>query len=191
MAFGEWITSILTAPEYEIIRRYSITNAFDSTIATLAIVFAHYVIGTIDTSAIVLTGTGAGVAMCISGISSVYLMELAEKGQELKVKERAMARKLSGTSIDQRAKRMMYQTSMSAGISPLIASILVLTPFMFMSNDFSAAYLQAFSVSIIILIILGIMMSRIAHASWVKYAILTLSAGLITSFLIFLLNSAM
>lgn len=73
-----------------IARRYLITNGFDGALTMLGLMTGFYVSGTTDLRVAVNASLGAAIALFVSGFSSAYLSETAERKQELRELEQAL-----------------------------------------------------------------------------------------------------
>jgi predicted membrane protein (TIGR00267 family) len=189
MVFSDLVKNIVSHEKFDIVRRYVITNSYDATIAILGIILAHYILGTTAFGEIQLTVFGVGLAMCVSGISSVYLTEMAEKRHDMHLKELALARKLSGTAVERRSQRMIYIAAGTAGFSPFLVALIILVPFTQMiAVGHAARYAASFLISAVIIIFLGYLMGFIANANRFFYSLLALSAGFVTVLLVYFIG---
>ena len=67
-----------------IARRYFVVNGFDGALTMLGLLMGFYISGDVVLSVIITACMGTAIALAVSGISSAYISESAEKQQELK-----------------------------------------------------------------------------------------------------------
>lgn len=179
------------ARNLQIIRRYLITNSFDASMTILGLIIANFFLGIEDPVTILAIGLGGGIAMCISGISSVYLIESAEKMEEFKAFELSMGKKLDESHVGEAAKLIPLITALVGGLSPFITVIIILLPFIFstfINLSFIYLYYLSFIIALMILFILGLYMGKIAGQNIWRSGIKSLAIGLITFVVIFLIK---
>ena len=129
-------------------------------------------------------GLAASIAMCISGISSAYMAEKAERVRALKHLEQSMLVDLEGTV---HGKAMMFAVMITAvvnGLSPMIASIFILSPFFALALGMvsnGTAFIASIAFSGILLFSLGIYLSKVSNENlWIN-GIKMLFVGVITA----------
>jgi len=168
----------------EIARRYFVMNAFDGAITMLGIIIGAFVSGAIDHRIIIGTGISASLAMGISGVSSAYMTEKAERIRDLKKLESALLVNLNNTKHEKASKFASVFAALASGIAPMLAATVVLSPF------FLAAYnmmptINAFRISLgmafFVLMGLGIYLAKTSNESMWKYSIQMLIIGSITA----------
>jgi len=70
-----------------IARRYFVTNGFDGALTLLGLLMGFRVGGDVDLELALAAGFGTAVALGVSGLSSAYISETAERGRELEAQE--------------------------------------------------------------------------------------------------------
>lgn len=191
MRFSKIIYYIKLTRNLEIIRRYFITNGFDGTITIMGIVLGNLYAGIIEPFIILAAGLGGGIAMCISGISSVYLSEKAEKIKEFRQLELAMGKDLARSDIGEAIRIVPFMTALASGFSPLIASLLILLPFMAVAGagTFTVnTYYLSVLISLLLLSSFGLLMGKVARQNIWKYALKALAVGFVTIVVIFVIG---
>jgi len=174
-----------------IVRRYLVVNGFDGALTMLGMIIGFYLTGTNDMAVIVSACVGAAVALTVSGISSAYISETAEKQKELRELEQAMIEDLS-QSVHGRATRMLpLVVALVNGLSPFAISLLIVSPIWLASVaiDLPIPPLQlSILVALVVLFMLGIYLGRISGVYWLWAGIRALAIALVTGAIIVFLN---
>lgn len=184
MVFSGLIKDLRLVGSLRIARRYFVINGFDGVIVTLGILFGFFLADVENIKAILAAGIGAAVALCISGISAVYLSEKAEKEKELKEMEKAMVKKLDKTKIGEASRMAPFATALVNGFSPFIFSILILLPFLLGSlfeTTINMLYYSSFTLSAFSLFVLGLFIGKTTKENMLVYGIKTVAIGIITA----------
>ena len=66
-----------------IVRRYFITNGFDGVLTMLGLLVGFRVSGSDDMNILLVSGFGAAIALAVSGVSSAYISESADRNHDL------------------------------------------------------------------------------------------------------------
>lgn len=184
MVFSGLIKDLRLVGSLRIVRRYFVINGFDGVIVTLGILFGFFLADVENIKAILAAGIGAAVALCISGISAVYLSEKAEKEKELKEMEKAMVKKLDKTKIGEASRMAPFATALVNGFSPLFFSIIILLPFLLGSlfeTSINMLYYASFTLCAFSLFVLGLFIGKTTKENMLVYGIKTVAIGLITA----------
>lgn len=166
----------------EIIRRYFIINSFDGALTILGIILVSWFAGVVDAKHIILPSVGAAIAMFVSGAWGAYASESAEQKSQLKELEKHLLNKLENTKIEYRGKKIAIIVGLVDGLSPLIASFMIIIPF-FMANigmiGISYAYIFSIVVIAFLLFFLGTLSGHISKENRFINGMKMLVAGLI------------
>ena len=174
-----------------IVRRYFITNAFDGILTTLGIIIGSYYVNIKEPKIILAATLGGAVAIAISGISSAYLSEKAEKIRKLKKLEKALLRSLDSSVLANASKTAVWIAALANGLSPLICSLIVLTPILLVELNLmhiSLMYPLSFLTCVILLFGLGYYLGTISKENRFFYGLKTLFAGVIVAFVLIFLK---
>lgn len=175
----------------EILRRYFVMNAFDGSLTMLGVIMGAYMAGFIYPEVIVKAGIGAGLAMGVSGALGAYMAERAERAKEMKELENAMFSNLEGSLIDRASKAAVVSVAIVDGISPLIATIIAILPFI-LAMQFIISTTSAIIFSLVLIFImifaLGVFLSKVSGERILFNGFLMVLAGIITLFLILFLR---
>lgn len=176
--------------ENEIIRRYITINSFDGTLTIFGIVIASFVAGIQNPALIILPSIGATIAMGVSGMWGAYAAESAEVKKSLSELEMHLLRDLEGTRRHRRDKRTSFLVGVVDGLSPMIAALLTITPFVlasFSALEITLAYYISFLIVALVLFILGMFLGITAKESVLKNGFKMLFAGVAVSIIFYIL----
>ena len=147
----------------EIARRYFAMNAFDGVLTTLGVLVGSYIAHVHSAHQVIAVGLGAAVAMGVSGFYGSYLIERAERDRSLRELEDVTLSSLEDSDI---AAASTYATIVIAfvdGVSPFVASLLVLIPFFMGSASIHAAYVVGVVIAFVELFLLGLFLGRVSR----------------------------
>jgi len=174
---------------HDIVRRYFVVNGFDGALTMLGLIIGFLVSAPTDTSIIINVCLGAAIALGMSGVSSAYVSETAERRHALGKLEDAMISDLQDSAHGKAVHWVSLWIALVNGFAPLIISLLILTPLWLskagLSLPISPLY-AAIMVALILIFLLGVFLGRIAGISWVRSGIQTLLIAVLTSVLIYL-----
>jgi len=158
-------------------------NAFDGALTMLGVLVGGYMSGNPDVRVIVSAGVAGSLAMGISGMTGAYMTERAERLRELKKLEEAMLVDLEDTFQSDASKFASFVTALVDGLSPAIAAMIILSPFIFVGLGSISAQ-TAFKLSIVITALelfgLGAYLAKISGESKLHYGMQMIGAGCIT-----------
>ena len=173
-----------------IARRYFVVNGFDGALTMLGLLMGFYVSNDDLALHVVITACmGAAIALSVSGISSAYISESAEKKQELKELETAMIADLRDSAHGQAARFMPFIVALVNGLAPLIFSLIIMIPLILaqwhpelIAYPIETSVLVAF----ILIFFLGVFTGNISDSFWLWAGLRALLIALITSVLIYI-----
>ncbi|MGD1983872.1 MAG: hypothetical protein PVF93_08200 [Chromatiaceae bacterium] len=170
-----------------IIRRYAIVNGFDGALTMLGLLSGFMLGGGAPLPTMIAACVGAAVALGVSGLTSAYLSESAERRRSLAELEAAMVTDLQGSDHARAARLLPWLVALVNGASPVLVSLLIIGPLWLAQLGVSlplepvlAAILTAFSC----IFGLGVFLGRVAGTSWFLSGIKTLLIALATMLLI-------
>ncbi len=173
-----------------IARRYFVVNGFDGALTILGLLIGFSVNnGDVPLHTVITACMGASIALSISGLSSAYISESAEKKQELKELENAMIADLQNSAHGQASRFMPFIIAIVNGLAPLIFALLIMLPLGLaewqpglVTYPIETSVLVAF----ILIFFLGVFIGKISGSFWLWAGIRALLIALITSLLIYL-----
>ena len=127
--FGEIRHFLHLTRSHGIARRYFVVNGFDGALAMLGLVMGFYVTegASLDTAMTACMGTA--VALGVSGLSSAYISESAERQRALRDLEDAMAgESLEGSSHGRAARLVPFYVAAVNGLAPFVTALLIIAP---------------------------------------------------------------
>lgn len=174
----------------DIMRRYFVVNGFDGALTMMGLIIGFLVSTPAELSTIINACLGTAIALAISGVSSAYVSESAERQLALGELEEAMISDLHESAYGDAMRWVPLLIALVNGLAPLLLSLLILIP-LFVSNagiylPVSPLYI-AIIIALVIILLLGIFIGRIAKTSWWRSGIQTLLVAIMTATMIFLL----
>jgi predicted membrane protein (TIGR00267 family) len=176
---------------WQIARRALANNAFDGVLTMVGVVMGQWVGGVENPSTVILTGIATSISIGVSGLWGAYLAESAERGRELAELEKISLTDLGETKIGRASRVAVIVVSLVDGLSPLISSLIVLTPFFVASfiGGIVFSYWVAMGLALISLFGLGMFLGHISGRSLLGYGIRTAIAGVVAIVITTLLPS--
>ena len=113
---------------HDIMRRYFVVNGFDGALTMLGLILGFLVSGATDLSVIINVCLGAAIALGVSGVSSAYVSEVAERERALGKLEDAMITNLRDSAHGEAARGVPLLVAFVNGFAPLAISLLILMP---------------------------------------------------------------
>jgi len=172
-----------------IARRYLITNGFDGSLTMLGMVTGFYTSGMTELSVAISACLGAAVALFISGLSSAYLSEKAEREKELRELEQALVTDLKESDYGQASRYLPILVALVNGLSPLLLSLVILLPLFFAEQIHalpSSPFINAIVVALICIFFLGVYLGKISKTFWLWSGLRTLFIAMATVAIILL-----
>jgi len=136
---------------------------------------------------------GAAIALGMSGISSAYVSEVAERRRELAKLEASMVANLQESAHGEAARWVPMLIALVNGFAPLFISLIILVP-LWLSNTGVVLPLSplhaAIIIALLLVFLLGAYLGRISGISWLWSGIQTLLVALVTAVLIYFFAGA-
>jgi predicted membrane protein (TIGR00267 family) len=177
---------------HAIVRRYFVVNGFDGALTMLGVITGFKLGGDVELGVVIGACVGAAVALGVSGITSAYLSEAAERRRSLNELEGAMVADLSESIHADVARVEPLVIAFVNGASPVLLSVIIITPLWLaragvplplepLDAAVATAFLSIFG--------LGMFLGSVGGTSWIASGIKTLFIALVTVGLILLLGS--
>ncbi len=174
-----------------ILRRYFVVNGFDGALTMLGLTMGFYGGGGVATPVAVDACLGAAIALGMSGLTSAYLSESAERRRELRELEAAMATRLHGTALGRAARVVPVLISAVNGFAPLLIAVVIMLPLLLdqagwwpPGEPLQSSIVVAFGW----LFLLGVFLGRVGGVFWLWSGLRTLAIGVLTALMIFFLG---
>lgn len=180
----------------EIARRYLAMNAFDGVLPILGILMGGLIVMSHQNPVFVyetsfLAIIGSSFAMLISGITSSYLTEGAERRRDILELEKSLLTNLDGSTIADASRTTTIVVSLINGLSPSISALITIFPLalpIFNIVSIELAFMISLIVGIVILFVLGMFLGKISKTNKIVYGIKTLAAGFIVIIMMWLFS---
>ena len=177
---------------HDIVRRYFVVNGFDGALTMLGLIIGFLISDPADLSVIINVCMAAAIALTMSGISSAYVSESAERQRALGKLEQAMISDLKESAHGDASRWVPLLIALVNGLAPLVISLLILIP-LWLSIAGVPLPVDPLTAAIIIalflIFLLGVFLGRIAGVSWLRSGMQTLVIAVLTVLLIYLVAS--
>jgi predicted membrane protein (TIGR00267 family) len=170
----------------KMMRRYFAMNSFDGALTMFGLLLGSFAAGVSDASLIIKIGFGTAVAIGFSGLTGALLTERAERLREVKRMELALHRRLDNTDYKKAYDFATVITGVVNGLSPLIAAIFLLSPFLLV--PLPEAYYYSFAMALSIFFFLGVFLGAISRENVVVNGLKFLGAGVMCMVIILILE---
>jgi len=190
-AFGQLRFLLRITRTTGIARRYFVTNGFDGALTMLGLLMGFRISGSIPLEVALSACLGATIALTMSGLSSAYISETAERKKELRELEEAMLDELDDSAHAQAAKLVPIVIALVNGLSPFSLYILIILPIWLAYCGLPLplpAFDAAIALAFTLIFLMGIFLGRISGSSWLLSGLRTVAIAAITSLLILLLR---
>lgn len=172
-----------------IARRYFVVNGFDGALTMLGIITGFAISEPPGLAIIISACLGAAIALGVSGVSSAYVSESAERRRALAELEEAMLTDLRDSHHGDAARWVPLLIALVNGAAPLVISLLIITPLWLGDAGITlplSPLHAAILVALILIFLLGVFLGRVADVFWLRSGIRTLLVALLTVALIYL-----
>lgn len=173
-----------------IVRRYFVVNGFDGALTMLGLIIGFLVSAPAELTVVINACLGAAIALGVSGVSSAYVSETAERQRDLTELEDAMVTDLHESFHAKAVRWVPMLIALVNGSAPLIIALLILIP-LWLSHAGIALPIPPMYAAILValacIFLLGVFLGRVAGKSWLRSGLRTLIVALITAALIYLL----
>lgn len=164
----------------EIGRRVFANNGFDGILTIMGIIMGSFFGHVTNPEFIITAGLGASIAMGVSGSWGSFMTEKAERRKKVAELEKLVLKSMKNTKIEKAHKFATLVITLIDGLSPFIASFLVLIPFLVLSSEMILyAYISSMTVAFLLLIILGAFLGKVSQESMLKYSLNMVFAGIV------------
>jgi predicted membrane protein (TIGR00267 family) len=187
--FGQVRFLLQITRTHGIVRRYFVVNGFDGALTMLGLIIGFLISASTDLSVIITACLGAAIALGMSGVSSAYISEAAERRHELLKLQEAMVTDLQESAHGAAARWVPMLIALVNGLAPLLISLLIIVPLWLaelgVPLPLSPLYI-AIMIALLLIFLLGVFLARIANISWLRSGLQALFVAIITVALIYL-----
>jgi predicted membrane protein (TIGR00267 family) len=174
-----------------IARRYFVVNGFDGALTMLGILTGFHVGGVEDLRVVISACVGAAVALAMSGLSSAYISERAERRKALAELEESMIVDLKGSAHGSAARWVPLLIAAVNGLAPLVLSLIIILPLglahLGLPLPFSPL-VMAIAVALALIFLLGVFLGQIGNTLWLWSGVQALLIALCTMAIILLVG---
>lgn len=167
-----------------IARRYFVVNGFDGALTMLGLTVGFLASGADVAPGVVLGAClGAAIALGMSGLTSAYISESAEKKKELRELESAMMTDLHASTHGMASRLIPVLVALVNGLAPLLISLVIILPLWLgkLGVGLPVRPLPAsIGMAIVMLFLLGVFLGRISGSFWLWAGLRTLVIGVVT-----------
>jgi len=189
MALKQIKTLLEISHSGEIMRRYFVVNGFDGALTMLGLIMGFYVSDRVDLAVVITSCLAAALALGMSGISSAYISEAAERRRTLAQLEKAMLTSLDESHHARAAIWIPWLVALVNGIAPLLIALIIVTPLWLARSGMVLALKPlpaAMAVALVIIFLLGVFLGRVGGTFWLWSGLQSLAVALLTLGLIYL-----
>ena len=176
---------------HTIARRYFVTNGFDGALTMLGLIIGFYSSNNVAIPVVINACLGAAIALGVSGLSSAYVSEIAEREKELKELEQAVIDDLENTAHGRAARLTPLLIAAVNGLAPLLMALLIIAP-LWLSEVGVVLPLPPLESSILVaflvLFLLGSFLGVVSGRFWLWSGLRMLIIALLTAGVILLLG---
>ena len=173
-------------------RRYFVVNGFDGALTMLGVITGFKLGGEVELSVVIGACLGAAIALGVSGVTSAYLSEAAERRKALNELEGAMVADLSNSVHADVARVEPLVIALVNGASPVLLSLIIITPLWLARAGMAlplAPLDAAIATAFFVIFGLGVFLGRVGGTSWLVSGLKTALIALVTVALILLLDA--
>lgn len=173
----------------EIMRRSLVNNSFDGALTMLGVLLGSFITDISEPTQVIKLGLATSIAVGISGLTGALFAERAERKRHLQDMEGALHRKLDDTEYKRAHDAASVLVALVDGLSPLVASLIILSPFFVVgSAGILAAYQASILTSLTVFFLIGAFVGKISGDSMLLTGLKLIIAGLICMVFILLLE---
>ena len=189
--FKRFSDLVIISKSHDIARRYVVVNGFDGALTTLGLLVGFYISTGTNINIAITACLSAAIALAMSGISSAYVSEAAERKREFRELQSAMISDLSGSAHAKASIWMPLLIAITNGLSPLILSLIIITPLLLTQLGYSLPfnpYEAGIGIAFFLIFLLGVFLGRVGGTFWLVSGLQTLLVALVTTVLIYLIT---
>lgn len=176
---------------HDIARRYFVVNGFDGALAMLGLTMGFYVSDEVALGTMLSACLGTAVALMMSGLSSAYVSESAERRRELAELEQAMITDLDESAHAKAARLVPLLIAGVNGLSPFLLAMIIVSP-MWLHELGVILPLppleMAIGIAFVLIFALGLFLGYVSQTFWLWSALRTLAVALVTALIILALK---
>jgi predicted membrane protein (TIGR00267 family) len=174
-----------------IARRYFVTNGFDGALTMLGLVMGFHVSGPVPPDVALGACVGTAVALGVSGLTSAYVSESAERRRALDELQAAMMADLGDSAHGRAARLVPILIALVNGAAPVLLSLVIISPLWLAALNVELPLdpiAATIGLAFVVLFLLGVFIGMVSRTFWLWAGLRTLLVAAGTALLIFLLG---
>jgi len=182
---------IYISKSHDIARRYFVVNGFDGALTTLGLLVGFYISNSTNMHIVITACLSAAIALGMSGFSSAYVSEAAERKREFRELQSAMISDLSGSQHAKASIWMPLLIAITNGLSPLGLSLIIIIPLLLSQTGYPLPfdpYEAAIAIAFFLIFLLGVFLGSVSGTFWIFSGLQTLFIAIVTIVLIYLIS---
>ncbi|MEN8261459.1 MAG: hypothetical protein ABFS02_12920 [Pseudomonadota bacterium] len=175
-----------------IARRYFVVNGFDGALTMLGLIMGFFVSESVTLSVVITACLGAAIALAMSGLTSAYISESAERKRSLSGLEEAMAKDLHESAHGQAARWVPFLIAAINGLAPFMICLLIISPLWIAKAGFwlpLEPLMMAITIAFALIFFLGVFLGQVSGTFWLLSGLQTLLVALTTVGLVLILGN--
>ena len=175
----------------EIMRRYFVVNGYDGALTMLGLIMGFYVSEHTELAVVITTCLAAALALGMSGVSSAYISEAAERRRTLTELEKAMVSSMEQSHHARAAVWIPWLVALVNGLAPLLIALVIITP-LWLAHAGLVLPVEplpaAMTVALLSIFFLGVFLGRVSGTFWLWSGLQSMLVALLTLGLIYLIG---
>jgi predicted membrane protein (TIGR00267 family) len=175
----------------EIMRRYFVVNGFDGALTMLGLIMGFYVSDRVELAVVITSCLAAALALGMSGASSAYISETAERRRSLVELEKAMLVSLDESHHARAVVWIPWLVALVNGMAPLLIALVIIAP-LWLAHIGMVMPIgplpAAMSVALLAIFLLGVFLGRVGGTFWLWSGLKSLAVAAVTLGLIYLIG---
>ena len=175
----------------EIMRRYFVVNGYDGALTMLGLIMGFHVSEQVDLAVVITTCLAAALALGMSGVSSAYISEAAERHRTLAKLEKAMVSSLDDSQHARVVVWVPWLVALVNGLAPLLIGLVIITPLWLVHAGVLipiGPLPAAMTVALLTIFLLGVFLGRVSGTFWLWSGLQSMAVALLTLSLIYLIG---
>jgi len=174
-----------------IVRRYFVVNGFDGALAMLGLLTGFYLGPAVELGVVIGACLGTTVALGMSGVTSAYLSESAERQLSLSQLEQAMLTDLADSEHADAARLVPWVIALVNGAAPVAMALLIMLPLWLAMLGFPlplSPIMSAIATAFLCIFGLGVFLSGVGGTHWLISGAKSLIIAVVTVLIILLVK---
>ena len=189
MAFGKLRKMLRISDSEGIVRRYFVVNGFDGALAMVGLLAGFSASEEVPLSIVITSCLATALALGMSGVSSAYVSESAERRRSLNELEQAMVSRLPDSDQAHAVSWVPWLVALVNGTAPMLIALLIIAP-LWLAEGGLELYFEplwvAGGVAFVIIFLLGVFLGGVGGTFWLWSGLRSLGVALLTIGLILL-----